>query len=290
MNAASIARALPGSIRHGKGYLIRCPVPSHGKGRGDRSPSLSIADGDNGKLLVRCFAGCDAHDVFAALRRRGLLDDRPRTLRREPGPAVPLDPDPDAKALALWREAEAVSGTLGERYLHARGIGIEFLPALRFLREAKYLPRIYLPALAAAVQGPDRRIIAVQLTFLHPDGDGKARVANPRKTVGALGRGAVRLCPVGETLGIAEGLETALAARLIYGLPVWACLGAGRMQNVCIPADVQRVIIFADRDGPGRQAAFKAAERLRQSVNVSVRFPPEGCGDWNDALLTREAA
>ena len=74
--ARSIAQAL-GGIRNGNGYLCRCPVPSHGKGRGDRNPSLSIADGDDGKLLVRCFAGCDPCNVLAALRSRGLLDDRP---------------------------------------------------------------------------------------------------------------------------------------------------------------------------------------------------------------------
>jgi putative DNA primase/helicase len=290
MSAATIAHALPGSTRHGKGFLIRCPVPSHGKGRGDLSPSLSIADGDNGKLLVRCFAGCEARDVLAALKQRGLLDDRPQALRREPAPVLPVDPEPDAKALTLWRQAEPVRGTLGESYLRARGINIELIPTIRFLRNVEYLPRIHFPALAAAVQGPDRRIIAVQLTFLGAEGRGKARVAYPRKTIGALGRGAVRLGPAGDVLGIAEGLETALAAMQLHGVPAWACLGACRMSNVAIPAEVQRVIIFGDRDGPGHEAAIKAAQRLRLSVNVSVRFPPEGCGDWNDALLSKGKA
>jgi phage/plasmid primase-like uncharacterized protein len=290
MSAAAIARALPGSIRHGKGYLIRCPVPSHGKGRGDRSPSLSVADGANGKLLVRCFAGCEARGVLAALKQRGLLDWKPQATRSEPAPALPADPEPDARALSLWRQAEPLSGTLGECYLRARGINIELLPAIRFLGDVEYLPRVSFPALVAAIQRPDRRIIAVQLTFLDPDGRGKARVANPRKTIGALGPGAVRLGPAGETLGIAEGLETALAAMQLHGVRVWACLGASRMSNVAIPADVQRVIIFADRDGSGHDAAMKAAARFRLAVNVSVRFPPGDCGDWNDALLSKGRA
>jgi putative DNA primase/helicase len=288
--AAAIARALPGSIRHGKGFLVRCPVPSHGQGRGDRTPSLSIADSANGKLLVRCFAGCDSRDVLAELRRRGLLDDRPQALRFEPAPVLPVDPEPDAKALALWRRAEPVRGSLGECYLRARGINIELPPTIRFVRDVEYLPRIHFPALIAAAQGPDKRIIAVQLTFLDPDGRGKAHVANKRKTIGALGRGAVRLGPAGDVLGIAEGLETALSARQLHGVPVWACLGASRMQNVAIPAEAGRVMIFADRDGPGREAALKAAARLRLSANVSVRFPPEGCNDWNDALLSKGRA
>ena len=55
-------------------YLVPCPVPSHGKGRGDRNPSLRLADGEV-RLLVRCYAGCDRRAVLDELRRRGLLDD-----------------------------------------------------------------------------------------------------------------------------------------------------------------------------------------------------------------------
>ena len=61
----------------GGNWLVPCPVPSHGKGRGDRSPSLRIGDGAS-RLLVCCYAGCDARDVLGELRRRGLLDDRQR--------------------------------------------------------------------------------------------------------------------------------------------------------------------------------------------------------------------
>ena len=49
------------------GWLVPCPVPSHGKGRGDRSPSLRISDGESSRLLVYCFAGCDR--CAAGLRR-----------------------------------------------------------------------------------------------------------------------------------------------------------------------------------------------------------------------------
>jgi hypothetical protein len=51
--AARIARAL-GSRPNGDGYLVRCPVAGHGKGKGDRSPSLSICVGDE-QLLVKCW-------------------------------------------------------------------------------------------------------------------------------------------------------------------------------------------------------------------------------------------
>jgi putative DNA primase/helicase len=292
--ARSIAQTLPGSIRNGNGYLCRCPVPSHGKGRGDRNPSLSVADGDK-ELVVRCFAGCDARDVLAALRARGLLDERrdpSRPRRRTPKPLpLPLDdPAPDPAAVTIWRSAEPIPGTLGEIYLRSRGITLDPPPSLRFLRAAEYLPRRQFPAIAAAVQGPDRRVIAVQLTFLDPQGWRKATVAAPRKTIGKLVRGAVRLGPAGEIIGLAEGTETALSAAQLFDMPVWACLGASRMANIWLPSETRLVTIFADRDAPGRDAAMKAANVFRVIRDVAVKFPPAGAKDWNDALSMEAAA
>lgn len=111
-DAASISRALKGH-KHATGFLCRCPVPTHGKGRGDRSASLSIRDGDDDKLLVNCFAGCDGRDVLDALRARGLLDHDPSSCERrsaprcEPAEEPPAQPNPIA--IDLWRAAEPIA-------------------------------------------------------------------------------------------------------------------------------------------------------------------------------------
>lgn len=47
--------------RSGRGWFTKCP------GHADRSPSLSIAEGDGGKILLKCFAGCTAKEITAAL-------------------------------------------------------------------------------------------------------------------------------------------------------------------------------------------------------------------------------
>lgn len=52
--------------RGGTNHLASCPVASHGKGRGDRNPSLSISEGD-GKVLVNCQTGCHTQDVLLAI-------------------------------------------------------------------------------------------------------------------------------------------------------------------------------------------------------------------------------
>ena len=42
-------------------YLSRCPAHD------DRSPSLSIKDGDDGRVLIHCFAGCEPQSVLDAI-------------------------------------------------------------------------------------------------------------------------------------------------------------------------------------------------------------------------------
>ena len=42
-------------------YIALCP------GHDDRSPSLSIRECDDGRVLLHCFAGCDTEDVLAAI-------------------------------------------------------------------------------------------------------------------------------------------------------------------------------------------------------------------------------
>src|SRR6266852_133068 len=66
MIAAQIAAALGESRRAGRWWSCRCPAHD------DRSPSLSLRDGNRG-VFVHCWAGCDPRDVLAALRLRGLI-------------------------------------------------------------------------------------------------------------------------------------------------------------------------------------------------------------------------
>lgn len=47
--------------RAGKNYSARCPAHE------DRSASLSIGEGNNGGILVHCFAGCNPADVVQAV-------------------------------------------------------------------------------------------------------------------------------------------------------------------------------------------------------------------------------
>jgi len=246
-------------------------------------------------LLVKCFGGCDARDVLAELRRRGLVDaDSPQ--RRVSAPRFappPSQHDPDPAALELWRKAKPAGGTVVEMYLRNRGVTIPIPPSIR-CGETLHLGRFHMPTLVAAVQRPDGKIVAVQQTLLTWGGS-KAPAGITRITTGALGDGAVRLARADDYLGIAEGVETALSAMQLGGVPCWACLGAGRMHRVLVPDHVHELHVFADADEVGRAAAERAAQEHRHR-RVVLRFPPDGFKDWNDYLRSlphdnrREAA
>ncbi|QLH62286.1 DUF7146 domain-containing protein [Serratia symbiotica] len=100
---------------------------------------------------------------------------------------------------------------------------------------------------------------------------------------------AIRMFPVSSTLGIAEGIETALSAKQVYGCNTWATLNTGFMRKFRAPKGVRHLIIFADRDdnGAGLAAAFECGNKNILSNSdvetVSIRWPERG--DFNDMLL-----
>jgi putative DNA primase/helicase len=288
VNADQIGIGLKGR-RNVDGWLVRCPCPNHGKGRGDTSPSLSVHDGEDGRLLLRCFAGCEFLDILDALKRLGLVGDIPSLNRARPAigrfqsvQSAPHEPDP--AALAIWRNAKPTAGTIVAEYLERRGIPLNPPPSLRCCT-VMHLTRYEMPAMIAGVQAPDGKVIAVQATTLTPKGT-KAPITNPRITTGALGAGAVRFAAAAEVTGLAEGIESALSAQILAKIPVWASLGCKRLHRVELPDVVREVHVFGDNDEPGRAAAKVTAEvHARLGRKVKLRFPPEGIKDFNDLLL-----
>ncbi len=283
--AADVARALGGAVKNGAGWLCRCPVPGHGQGRGDRTPSLSITDGERG-LLVRCFAGCDPRDVLQELRTRGLHDRLGDTLTQ----LKAFDEASTKRTAAhrIWQAAVPPAGTLVETYLRSRGLdlpagcrSIRFAPSLRHPSGSAW------PAMIAAVQGPDGRFSGCHRTYLRPDGAGKALVNPSRMSLGAVATGAARLAEAADGMLIGEGIETVLAGMQLSGRPGWAALSTSGLKRLVLPDHVKSVTILVDADDPGEMAAAQAAGRwVGEGRAVRLARPPSLCGDFNDALAS----
>jgi phage/plasmid primase-like uncharacterized protein len=123
----------------------------------------------------------------------------------------------------------------------------------------------------------------------------RAEKTEPRKklmpVVDTCRGAAVRLHdPVGDELGVAEGVETALAAYQLLGIPTWAALAANNIEAFEPPFGVGRLIVFSDNDANfvGQAAAFSLAKRLtRDGLACEVRIPAIA-GDWLDVLKTAQ--
>ena len=287
MTAAELVKALGG-----RGDSAPCPVTGHGRGRGDRNHSLSVHDGDDHRLLARCHAGCSQADVWAALKDRGLVGNgsAPNQSKFSANSAAPRksesDTDRRAQALDIWRSTSTAERTTVETYLRSRGITLPIPPCLRYHSNLTHWDTgLDFPTMVAGVQDGNGKFTAIHRTYLLPDGRGKAQVNKPKKARGLLVDGAVRLAPARKSLGLAEGIETALSTMQLFEIPVWAALSCGRFTSVAMPDDVIEVQIFADNGAPGVEAAAMAREAFTATGRrVAIRRPPEAFSDWNDAM------
>jgi hypothetical protein len=203
-----------------------------------------------------------------------------------PGPRPDLHADEIARLQAaseIWKASRPIAGTIAETYLRNRAITGPLPRSLRFHPSLTHRLSGYAwPALIGGIQDADGHLTAVQRIWIARDGSGKADIDNCKMTLGPMQGGAVRLAPAGRTLGIAEGIETALSAINLFCLPVWACLGVTRMSAVTLPDCVESVILFADQGEAGLAGAEKAAEHYRRmDVTVSIEIPEQDA-DFND--------
>jgi hypothetical protein len=258
MTAAEIARALAGR-RCGWWWSCRCPAHD------DRSPSLSIRDGDRG-LIVRCWAGCDARDVLAELRRLGLppADYRPVSVRT--GHARDDSARNVEIARRIWGGVRDARGTHVARYLQARGITLLPPACLRYAPSLRRPDGTSGPAMVARIDGPDGEFYGVLRTWLDRDAAGIWR-RRDRAMLGRAAGGAVRLARAAETLIIGEGIESCLAVMQEEmqeeAIPAWAAGSAGGIARLILPTIVRDVLVAVDRDanGTGERKARAAGMR-----------------------------
>jgi len=188
----------------------------------------------------------------------------------------------------LWRSSKSIEiNDPAGRYLFRRAGLTSFPACLRIAYHVRYqsdCPSFH-PAMIAMVTGPDGSPAILHRTYLTDDGR-KAPVIEPRLWMpGIIAKGAaMRLAPAGDALGIAEGIETALSASVLFGVPCWAAGNAGMLAAWQPPPEAKRIIVFGDNDRnyAGQSAAYTLARRLSDERAVEVQIPAEVGADWND--------
>ncbi|WOS40695.1 toprim domain-containing protein [Xanthomonas rydalmerensis] len=274
----------------------RCPANGEGEDRfrfADRNGSGSFfcncSRGDKGGIaLVMCCKGIGYAEACREIEKvAGAAVATP--------PSVPVDGRQRvAKYAAKARPIEA--GDAVAQYLAGRGLKLPpqgiAKATLDYFERGERGPKGTYTAMVASMRGKDGKTQTLHVTYL--EGGKKAPVSAPRKLVssGYEPGSAIRLFPVAEHLGVAEGIETALAAAELFDLPTWALVNEGNMRKFRPPPGVTRVSVFGDKDDnyAGQAAAYSLANDLeRDGIACDVYLPTQpGKCDWNDVLLMQQ--
>ena len=266
--------------------------------------------------LVMHFFGCDfqtALEQVSGVLGMGNADPLPIPPTRPQAQPCP-EKDQIEKLAALWRSTEPIRPDSPViQYLKSRGLEMAHLPEnVRFLPEKDYwttgedkpllLGRF--PCMVCAIRDMDEELQGLHLTYLQPSYDkpcGEDGLHAPRyqklaikhpetgealpakkmrsRKHGSISGQAVHLFPIPENgrLVIAEGIETALAARELYKAYDWglyAALSANSMANFQFLNGIKEIAIIADNDTPrpvGYRAAYDLAMRaIKQGIKASI--------------------
>jgi putative DNA primase/helicase len=274
----AVARALGGEVCGGS---VLCPGPNHGP----RDRSLSVRLSATAPLGFVAFS--HAGDDFRACRdyvaeRLGLRRERAArvTTLKPRRPAYRDGKDERAiAALNIWNGSTGPLGTPVQVYLASRGLDLGEDLAGDVIR---WNPRLRaMVALFRNIQSGEPQ--AVSCTYLSTQAE-----KIERKFHGPVAGTAVMLDDeVLEGLHVAEGIESAMAARQIGLRPTWALGSAGAIGSFPVLAGIETLSILREHDAANEKAANACAERWLAAGREVRDVTPIRGKDINDAL--REA-
>jgi len=262
---------------------ILCPGPGHRSH--DRSLSVRLDPRAPDGFVTNSFAGDDWRQCRNHVRRALGIERRrehaPQGASRNRARADELQAQVylgSSRALVFWGAAVDPRGTLVERYLRSRQleIGSDIAgPVLRFHPGIKAMV-----ALFRNIETDEPQ--AISRTFLDPAGR-----KLDRKFLGPVRGAAIKLDPDENVLAglhVAEGVETALAARQLGLSPVWALGSAGAIAAFPILPGVEAQTILAENDEASARAVSVCADRWHKADReVFINRSTIG-KDLNDAI------
>jgi putative DNA primase/helicase len=215
--------------------------------------------------------------------------------------AIPRKEDPKVSA-DVMRSIFMGSDILKEgdpAYRYLTGRGLTKLPTnLRYHKKCWELEtKKNQKAMLAVFTSKDNTALTMHRTYLTAEGE-KLKIKDAKKIIPALEKltgGACRLFPVAENgvLGIAEGIETAIATTELFGIPTWAATTAILMEKFVPPNGVKKLVVFGDNDFnyTGHKAAYGLANavNVQRHMPVEVKIPLIPGQDWLDVLVSKKS-
>lgn len=272
--------------------LVGC-CPFHA----DKSPSFTVFDAGRRFHCFGCAADGDVLDFVQRLHRVTLPQAAEMlcggSMPRASIPTPPAAPEREtvAEARDIWTASAPAVGTAVQQYLASRGLTLPIPDTIRFARLRYGRKGQMHPCLVALVTDAAGNSIGIQRTYLNAAGTGKAAVPKPKLSLGHVRGGAIRLAP-GSVSGLmlTEGVEDALSLMQMEGRAAWAAAGAGMLAAMKLPPVINSVVIGADSDATGREAAGKAAHAFReQGRTVRIIYPLAPAKDFNEELMEARA-
>jgi hypothetical protein len=251
-------------------YQASCPVPGHGKGRGDLKPSLNLRE-ENGTLLWRCHAGCSQEAVQRELER--LAGVQPATAR----PIAPRRRErTEQRATEQYRPVHLAE--LAE----AKRLDAEKLRAWH-AHDIRYAPEAPNGGIAIPHLKREGELHAIQYR-LAQEGENRFKW---RKGDTPILYGLWRLCEWtdSDTLYLCEGTSdtwTLWHADLpALGIPSASTWKSEWWREV---EGFPRIVLIPDADAAGNQLVQKLAETCPDHLQerVYVLQLPEGVKDANE--------
>jgi phage/plasmid primase-like uncharacterized protein len=284
MFACDIAHHL-GLRRYARSWRGDCPNCCY-------AGTFSVLAKKDGSPAYFC-AACGDSDAIAATVASAVGQPRePQRHGTDDATAAAARERKRTRAMALWNGSESATGTLADLYLTARGLpGLAASAALRFRGDCPHPQGARLPAMIALVTDATGTPIAIHRTFLARDGSGKASIEPTKATFASFWGGAIRLSEGtnGEPLVIGEGIESSASAGRLLRAAAWSGIAAGNLaKGVRLPPQIKDIIVAADADRHGLQAAQAAAARWRrEGRHVKIAIPNETGCDFNNLLVAR---
>jgi hypothetical protein len=195
-------------------------------------------------------------------------------------------------AREIWQQGQSVEGVAAVRdYLASRSLELSDTSQFRFHPKTPWRPAPDAPL-------EHRACLLVAYRSLDNDGiTGLSRILvdeperwpkTQRMMLGVVRRAAAKVVPITDTLAIAEGVETAIAANMLGYGPAWALGSAGAVATLPVLPQIDRLVLLEENNDASRAAVARCGRRwLRAGRKVIRVSPDQGCDDLNDELISK---